>query len=98
MSPEASQPNLHNLKNPISKFSHICFPFLITAGGYDAVWLLVLDPRDCPHAELPSTRVEHVWSRWTKLKVTPLLAVESTASGAQVEDIDRVPGLGALLH
>ncbi|EIW63108.1 Phosphomevalonate kinase [Trametes versicolor FP-101664 SS1] len=63
------------------------------AGGYDAIWLLVLDPVNCPPEELPSTRVERVWSTYTGLDVSPLLANESIAMGVRVEALDSVPGL-----
>ncbi|KAF7792390.1 hypothetical protein EIP86_003427 [Pleurotus ostreatoroseus] len=63
------------------------------AGGYDALWLLVFDPVDCPPTELPAHRVEALWGAWTGLRVSPLSAVESTGRGVRVEDIDGVPGL-----
>ncbi|KAI1796392.1 phosphomevalonate kinase [Ganoderma leucocontextum] len=63
------------------------------AGGYDAIWLLVCDPPNCPHEELPSTRVERVWSTYKGLDVSPLLAAESAAKGVRVETLDDVKGL-----
>ncbi|CAL1707563.1 unnamed protein product [Somion occarium] len=63
------------------------------AGGYDAIWLLVFDPADCPIEELPSTRVQGVWSSWKGLDVSPLLASESKEKGARVEDLNAIPGL-----
>lgn len=65
------------------------------AGGYDAIWLLVFDPSDCPQDELPSTRVEGVWSSWKGkgLDVSPLLASESVVKGVRVESFEAVKGL-----
>ncbi|KAI0779733.1 Phosphomevalonate kinase [Fomes fomentarius] len=63
------------------------------AGGYDAVWLLVLDPPNCAREELPSVRVERVWSTYKGLDVSPLLASESVAKGVRVEKLQEVRGL-----
>ncbi|KAH8107929.1 Phosphomevalonate kinase [Cristinia sonorae] len=63
------------------------------AGGYDAVWLLALEPIDCPAPEQPCARVQSVWAQYTALSVSPLLASESTAKGVRVEKWDAVPGL-----
>lgn len=63
------------------------------AGGYDAIWLLVFDPTECPQEELPSTRIQVVWQSWKGLDVSPLLASESKEKGARVEDVNAIPGL-----
>ncbi|KAI0823349.1 Phosphomevalonate kinase [Trametes gibbosa] len=68
------------------------------AGGYDAIWLLVCDPINCPTEELPASRVERVWSTYTGLDVSPLLASESAAKGVRVECLDTVPGLQESVH
>ncbi|GBE81087.1 ribosomal protein S5 domain 2-type protein [Sparassis latifolia] len=68
------------------------------AGGYDAIWLLVLDPENCPPAELPSGRVERAWAKWAKLDVSPLSATESIAMGVRLEDAAAVPGLQELVE
>ena len=68
------------------------------AGGYDAIWLLVCDPPNCAAEELPATRVERVWSTYTGLDVSPLLAAESVAKGVRVEAFDAVPGLAAIVR
>ncbi|KAI0785604.1 ribosomal protein S5 domain 2-type protein [Abortiporus biennis] len=67
------------------------------AGGYDAIWLLVFDPEDCPQTDLPSTRVEGVWSTYKSLDVSPLLATESKDKGVRIESVDGVKGLKELL-
>ncbi|KAJ7497307.1 phosphomevalonate kinase [Mycena latifolia] len=68
------------------------------AGGYDALWLLVCDPIDTPH-ERPVDIIEHVWSTYKELDVSPLSAVESMARGARIEQIDAIPGLrNAVAH
>jgi phosphomevalonate kinase len=38
-------------------------------------------------------RVEHTWSNYKELDVSPLTAVESMAKGSRIEKIDGVPGL-----
>src|SRR5688572_14743972 len=58
-------------------------PFLneFTAGGYDAIWLLICDPVSCAPDQSPLERVEHWWSRYAELNVSPLSAKESLAKG-----------------
>ncbi|TBU31556.1 phosphomevalonate kinase [Dichomitus squalens] len=68
------------------------------AGGYDALWLLVCDPPNCPREELPSARVERVWSTYKDLDVSPLLASESIAKGVRVEKLEEVKGLEEVVH
>ena len=71
---------------------------LLVAGGYDAIWLLVFDPEECPELDRPSTRVEGVWSTYKELSVSPLLASESVAKGARVEELDGIPGLREIVN
>lgn len=73
-------------------------PPLSPAGGYDAIWLLVFDPKDCPESELPSTRVEGTWSTYKSLDVSPLLASESIAKGLRVEEMELIAGLKELVN
>ncbi|KAK0226085.1 phosphomevalonate kinase [Armillaria fumosa] len=61
------------------------------AGGYDAVWLLVLDPVDPSPDQPPRVRVEHVWETYSS--VSPLSAVESLAKGTRVEVFEHIKGL-----
>lgn len=64
------------------------------AGGYDAVWLLVFDPpADSSSGQQPLDRVEHVWSTYTDLDVSPLSSQESVAKGARIERLEDIPGL-----
>ena len=79
----------------LNKSSFLPLPFssFPLAGGYDAIWLLVFDPAECPQNELPSTRIQGVWQNWKGLSVSPLLATESTEKGARVEDVNAIPGL-----
>lgn len=65
----------------------------LLAGGYDAIWVLAFDPVDCREADLPSSRVEALWSGWKALDVSPLSASESAAKGVRVETLEGVPGL-----
>lgn len=62
------------------------------------MWLLIADvPSETVPTETPLSRIEHVWSTWKELYVSPLSAVESIAKGARLENIEDVPGLAALL-
>ncbi|KAJ4483413.1 phosphomevalonate kinase [Lentinula aciculospora] len=63
------------------------------AGGYDAVWMLMCEPEQCRPDLWPRERIEHFWSNYTKLDVSPLSAVESLAKGARLESIDEINGL-----
>ena len=88
-------------------FQEVCISFFFSsfadcdnyaAGGYDAVWLLVFEPKDiADSALLPASRVEAIWSSYTKLAVSPLAAVESVAKGARLENIESIKGLKDLL-
>ncbi|KAH7923401.1 Phosphomevalonate kinase [Leucogyrophana mollusca] len=63
------------------------------AGGYDAIWLLVCEVPGTPEEQRPLHRVERVWSTVKDLSVSPLAAVESTAHGARIEQLDAIRGL-----
>jgi len=64
------------------------------AGGYDAIWLLVCDPPENRlGGQKPFERVEHVWSTYTSLDVSPLSSVESVAKGARIENLEDILGL-----
>jgi len=64
------------------------------AGGYDAIWLLVCDPpEDRLDGQTPLERVEHVWSTYADLDVSPLSSVESVARGARMERLEDIQGL-----
>ena len=60
------------------------------AGGYDAIWVLVLDP---PDEKGPQERIEQVWASWEGLDVSPLSATESFDQGLRLERAEDVPGL-----
>jgi phosphomevalonate kinase len=65
---------------------------ILLAGGYDAVWVFVLDP--CTKdKETPLQRVESVWEKWKALDVSPLQASESHEKGLKSERVVGVPGL-----
>lgn len=71
-----------------------CVPDCHLAGGYDAIWLLVLEPNDSTSEALSA--VEKLWEGFPN--VSPLLATESKDRGAKIEDIDQVPGLRAIVQ
>ncbi|KAF7981860.1 hypothetical protein HWV62_31411 [Athelia sp. TMB] len=62
-----------------------------TAGGYDAIWLLVFETPAGGTSAVQ--RVEKVWSEYTALDVSPLSSKESVAKGARVERLEDIPGL-----
>lgn len=67
---------------------------LCAAGGFDAIWLLVLEPTDLSKDQpTPLTRVEKVWEMEEFKNVSPLLATESKDQGARIENLEQVRGL-----
>ncbi|CAE6517986.1 unnamed protein product [Rhizoctonia solani] len=67
------------------------------AGGYDAIWLLVLQPQDEALASSIVSSVERLWQNWAEMSVSPLLATESLERGARKESLQDVPGLETAL-
>ncbi|VDB95113.1 unnamed protein product [Peniophora sp. CBMAI 1063] len=63
------------------------------AGGFDAIWLLLLDPTE--EGKVVLDGVEKLWGE--REGVTPLRCSESDKAGVQVEDLGDVPGLKALV-
>lgn len=74
-----------------------------TAGGYDAIWVLVLQPfaLSLDHApSSPQSSVTQLLSDWSEMSVRPL-SMDAWVEGGQggekglilVEDIDDVRGL-----
>jgi len=64
------------------------------AGGYDALWLLVLDDGS-------GLSLQHALSHWSALEtahVTPLLSSISPHGVLLTEDVHTVPGLAKLLE
>jgi len=67
------------------------------AGGYDAIWLLVIDSHPTG-STAPVALVEDVWSKWTELNVSPLHAIESRGGGLRAERIEDIRGLSDVLN
>jgi phosphomevalonate kinase len=67
------------------------------AGGYDALWLLVLVPAGAGAGAAPAEAAERLWAGWKGLDVSPLGAEESIAAGCRLEDVETVPGLAAAI-
>lgn len=63
------------------------------AGGYDAIWLLVIDTKSEGMASAVGANVEALWGGWKEMNVSPLGAAESRTGGVRVEAVDVVPGL-----
>ena len=70
----------------------VLFLKITAAGGYDAVWLLVLDSNSTSDSS-PISLIESVWSSWKELDVSPLSAVENRGCGVRVEQLEAIPGL-----
>jgi phosphomevalonate kinase len=81
-----------------STFSYDLNSTLRTAGGYDAIWLLVCDPASCKPDQAPLQRVERIWSTYKELNVSPLSSKESLAKGIRLESVDEIPGLVEVLN
>ena len=67
----------------------------LSAGGFDAIWVLVLDTP----THVVAGAVEKLWLEWTEVSVSPLLtdAGAGKQQGARVELLENVPGLAAIL-
>jgi phosphomevalonate kinase len=61
------------------------------AGGYDAVWFLVVDDDSIANG------VQDVWSAWTEMSVSPLSSKQSDGGLVLLGSADEVPGLAAAL-
>lgn len=71
--------------------------FVKSAGGYDALWLLLSDPPEPVHDIRPLVRVERLWG--AQASVTPLLAEESLAGGGiRLEELGSVRGLEGVVR
>ena len=68
-----------------------------TAGGYDAIWVLVCDPESCDPDQSPLERIEHIWNNYKELNVSPLSSKESLAKGIRLESVNDIPGLQNVL-
>lgn len=74
---------------PITAFSSTAVSLANNqAGGYDALFLIAID-----QPIVLQSLQDEVWSRWTELKVSPLLARQSDG-GMRVEVAREVRGLG----
>lgn len=78
-----------------------------SAGGYDAAWVLVLDPSDGASPSPAIASIERLWATWTEMAVKPLSdssrvygRVASTGAsddGLRNDVLGQVPGLEAAL-
>lgn len=65
------------------------------AGGYDALFLLVLDPSSPPIGSAnPLTEIERIWGSWTELSVCPLSSRADAGGLRWYESVASVEGLG----
>jgi phosphomevalonate kinase len=66
----------------------VIFSSFFSAGGYDALWVLVVDDP----AAIAS--VEQVWLEWKEMSVCPLASRAEPSGGLRVvEDLKEVDGL-----
>lgn len=62
-----------------------------TAGGYDAIWVLVLSPALSASSGNPKTepspadKVRRIWSSWTEMSVNPLSDDACVVGGEEEE-------------
>ena len=81
------------------------------AGGYDAIWVLVLSPSDDSSCASPAEEgVRQLWLDWTEMSVRPLSRkarivgsapttdARQQTSGLQVQALGDVPGLEAAVR
>lgn len=75
------------------------------AGGFDAIWVLVLDDeasnKDERQEETPETQVKRVWREWKEMNVSSLSSKAKISGGGSAEEqglrlhrIEEVEGLG----
>jgi phosphomevalonate kinase len=74
----------------LTDVSHI----IPTAGGFDAVWLLVCEPPEDTPGIPPLARIDRIWTT-SFTGVAPMLAQESKSQGVAIENLDTVPGLAS---
>ncbi|KAJ2849840.1 phosphomevalonate kinase [Coemansia brasiliensis] len=67
----------------------VCMAAVPGAGGYDAIFCMVLSPE-------AGDAVERLWSKWTEMSVGPLLAKQASG-GVSILNYDCYPNLKALL-
>ncbi|KAI9482310.1 phosphomevalonate kinase [Coemansia sp. RSA 989] len=67
----------------------VCMAAVPGAGGYDAIFCMVLSPE-------AGDAVERLWSKWTEMSVGPLLAKQASG-GVSILNHDCYPNLKALL-
>ncbi|KAJ2453469.1 phosphomevalonate kinase [Coemansia sp. RSA 2336] len=67
----------------------VCMAAVPGAGGYDAIFCMVLSPE-------AGDAVERLWSEWTEMSVGPLLAKQAS-SGVSILNHDDFPKLKAFL-
>lgn len=69
--------------------AYLDLPLTLTAGGYDAIFCIVLSAD-------AARGVERVWQSWTEMSVGPLLAKEDFV-GARVEKVEDVAGFNKVI-
>lgn len=75
---------LSRVEEPFRRCIWSCF--LSTAGGYDAVWLLVLNPNanepDASTGESPAeAKIRQIWSDWAPMSVKALSSKARISTG-----------------
>lgn len=66
---------------------------VIVAGGYDALWVLIIDRGDTGVLK----GVEYLWQDTKSMRVTPLNVSESEGVGLQLRNLDEVVGLSTII-
>lgn len=67
----------------------------VVAGGYDAIYVLVVDTPDSTPADGPSTaeQVRLLWSNWKALSVSPLQSRAEEGGLRYYDSVTQVRGL-----
>jgi phosphomevalonate kinase len=77
-----------------------CLLTVTKAGGYDAIYLLVVDvdaPTEGGKASDTISQVESLWQGWKELSVCPLTSRADAGGLKFIEDVGSVKGLRAIL-
>ncbi len=67
----------------------------LTAGGYDALFLLIIEPSSTPVNAIST--IESIWGGWKELSLCPL-SCSADKGGLKLESIDEVDGLKEVLE
>jgi hypothetical protein len=87
---------LFHLSVDVSPLTLDCSSAWILAGGYDALWVLVVD---VPGLSLPSPaqKIDLLWQSWDAMSLCPLNARAEPSGGLKIETVEEIAGLESLI-